>query len=266
MFNYAEIAADSSIKSYIRKFWIVNNLHNPLFTDGLYALPNGSFTLAFISGNGAFIETGSNEVNLKPGIYFVGQITQRIKLSINPFSKAIMAQVSPWAASLFTQCPQSELTDHITEVKLLNKKLYEALNNLDITDDTALIKAIYSVIEKNLSGSCDTAMIKTVFNLFNSSLTHSPLKMIDLSTQVGFSKRHIEKKFKQYVGLSPKEAYSILKIRALINELGAKQSLTNLAFRYGYYDQSHFIKSYATIMESSPAKFNKTDYILPFKF
>jgi AraC-like DNA-binding protein len=264
MFNYSEIAADFAVKSYVRKFWVVNNLNSSLFTDALYALPNGSFTLAFISGEGAVLETGGNELNLSEGIYFVGQITQRVKLSIKPFSKAVMAQLSPWAASLFTAHPQNELTDRVIEIKDVNKKLYGALNNAGTVDEISLAKTIYSEIENGLVGNSDASIIQAVFNHFNDSLNHTSLKMADLAAHIGFSKRYIEKKFQQHVGLSPKEAYSIMKVRRLIDELEARKPLTQLAFSYGYYDQSHFIKSYAAIMESSPAKFKKSEYILPF--
>jgi AraC-like DNA-binding protein len=44
---------------------------------------------------------------------------------------------------------------------------------------------------------------------------------------------------------------------------GHEQSLTTLAYRFGYADQSHFIKAFQQVMNEPPSRFVQEQYILP---
>jgi AraC-like DNA-binding protein len=266
MFNYKEIATPGSIKSYIRKFWVLDHLNSPLFSDSKYALPNGCFTLAFISGKGIIIESANKATTIKSGIYLIGQVTKRLKITVNPYSKAILAQLNPWTPSLITRHSLSELIDQFAELDLVNKQLNKAFSAINISDENSLIPKIYNEMEDAFYETNDSYFIKHVVGIFTANLTDAPLKIADIALHTGYSKRYLEKKFSQNAGLSPKEMYSILRLRSVVNSLqhqAEKLSLTHLALEFGYFDQSHFIKTYAGIMHSQPGKFKASDYILP---
>jgi AraC-like DNA-binding protein len=266
MFNYKEIATPDKIKSYINKFWILDHANSSLYSDARYALPNGCCTLAFINGEGLALERGSCITNITSGIYFVGQITKRLKIIVKPHTKAIMAQLTPWTPTLITKHSLSELTDQFAELELVNKELYKTFCRIEVSDEQPLVQKIYYELESYFCETGDSSFIRNVINTFTTSLPATSLKISDIAIDTGYSKRYIEKKFAQSIGLSPKEMYSILRLRNIVDVLkraDSKSSLTQLALEFGYFDQSHFIKAYTGMMNSLPGKFEVEDYILP---
>jgi AraC-like DNA-binding protein len=266
VFNYKEIPSSGPIKSYIRKFWVLDHSNSQLYSDAKYALPNGCFTLAFISGAGLILESENRTSHINSGIFIVGQITKRLKVIVKPGSKAIMAQLAPWTPSLFTKLPLSELTGEFAALDLVNNSLYKAFSTIDISDENLLVQKVYHELENYFYETTDSCFIKTVVGMFMANLTDVPIKIADIASNTGYSKRYIEKKFSLHTGLSPKEMYSILRLRSVVNTLhgtGNKLSLTQLALEFGYFDQSHFIKAYTGIMDSLPGRFAVENYILP---
>lgn len=68
------------------------------------------------------------------------------------------------------------------------------------------------------------------------------LTVAELADKVNFSERHLRRAFDRELGLSPKEMLGIVRFQSVLEELsrGDYSSLTDLALRHGYYDQSHF--------------------------
>lgn len=73
------------------------------------------------------------------------------------------------------------------------------------------------------------------------------LSVADLADQVHFSERHLRRAFHRELGISPKEMLGIVRFQSILREFasGDYSSLTDLAQKYGYYDQSHFTNTFA---------------------
>jgi len=72
----------------------------------------------------------------------------------------------------------------------------------------------------------------------------------------GYTERHIERKFNEYVGTTPKRFSNIVRLHVFLKELKAKgnsRNLTQIAYEAGYADQSHLIKEFKKITGMSPA-------------
>jgi AraC-like DNA-binding protein len=68
------------------------------------------------------------------------------------------------------------------------------------------------------------------------------------------------KRFNEEVGMSPKEYSRVIRIRNILQLLGAdpRPTLTELTYHMGYFDQSHFIRDFRAVMGMSPKHFLKT--------
>lgn len=82
-----------------------------------------------------------------------------------------------------------------------------------------------------------------------------------LADKLCYSERHIRRTFDRELGLSPKEIAGIVRFQSMLQELhsGAARSLTAVAMKYGYYDQSHFIKSFKRFYGLLPTELSRTD-------
>jgi AraC-like DNA-binding protein len=81
----------------------------------------------------------------------------------------------------------------------------------------------------------------------------------DLSNQSALSRRQLERKFQQQVGLSPVKLKQLIRIkqaRLLISQSPAS-SLTQIALDAGFYDQAHFIRQFQQITQQTPGEYRQ---------
>lgn len=81
-------------------------------------------------------------------------------------------------------------------------------------------------------------------------------------------RKQIYRKFKKYLGLSPKQFYRITQLNLVVRLLNEQDfnSLTDLGLKAGYYDQSAFIKHLKSVINKSPSwLLNNRDELL-FQF
>lgn len=76
----------------------------------------------------------------------------------------------------------------------------------------------------------------------------------ELAGMTGYSKRWIELKFADLIGISPKKMIFLTRINRFIHLLNTnnEDKLTDLAIKAGYYDQSHLIRDLKNITEYTP--------------
>lgn len=263
---YKEIAAADQFNTLIQKFWILNNSYDPCSTAPQYALPNGCCTIAFISGNGLVLNWGDKIIELPAGIYLSGQITKRVGIVLKPYTRAIMAQVKPWMPLMITKVPMSELANNVLSLQHMNVDLYQRLTRINFADEHILIPEFYKVLEAHINTSSDYDFTRWAFSQLQVNALTPATSIADLAAASGYSQRRVEQKFKELIGLAPKEIQRILKLRWLVDDLSnftGNKSLSALAYRHGFYDQSHFIKSYQRVLSEAPSSFNKENYLLP---
>lgn len=77
-----------------------------------------------------------------------------------------------------------------------------------------------------------------------------------LSKEINISSRALRTLFQKHVGVSAKELIKIYRFQKVIRSgLQNEQSLTSLAYTAGYYDQSHFIHEFKTMVGITPLKY-----------
>lgn len=75
-----------------------------------------------------------------------------------------------------------------------------------------------------------------------------------LAEKVNYSERNLRRIFQSELGVSPKELIRIIQFQSLLQELfrGTEATFTDVALKYGYYDQSHVIKNFKAYYGVSP--------------
>jgi AraC-like DNA-binding protein len=83
------------------------------------------------------------------------------------------------------------------------------------------------------------------------------IKITDLASELKVSRQHLNSSFKREVGLTLKEYITIFRMRLCIdfqlnNHLA---TMTDLAYRFDFFDQSHFIHQFKKIAGETPRAF-----------
>jgi AraC-like DNA-binding protein len=86
-------------------------------------------------------------------------------------------------------------------------------------------------------------------------LTKGNIKIKKLAGSLYISNDAFEKRFRKTVGTSPKQFSSIVRMASVINQKQQAQSLTDIAFSAGYYDQPHFNKEFKLFTGLTPTAF-----------
>ncbi len=86
----------------------------------------------------------------------------------------------------------------------------------------------------------------------------------DIANDTGLSRRHLSRKFQQYMGLSPKTYLGVCRFMRSLHSLKKYPalSLTQVAYESGYYDQAHFNRDYKMYTGHTPGEVLRAQYIV----
>lgn len=82
-------------------------------------------------------------------------------------------------------------------------------------------------------------------------------KVDDICQSLNINKRKLQRMFEQYVGVSPKWVIRLYRLQNAAETIdhGRNHDWLKLSADLGYYDQSHFIKDFKTIIGKSPDEY-----------
>lgn len=87
------------------------------------------------------------------------------------------------------------------------------------------------------------------------------LSVRTLAEKLCYSERSVRRRFQKELGISPKELANIVQFQSLLQELrkGTSSALSDLAAKYGYFDQPHFIHMFKRFYGLTPHRILKQD-------
>lgn len=91
----------------------------------------------------------------------------------------------------------------------------------------------------------------------------------DLENFTGYSERHLERKFEDYLGISPKKYTNIIRLHyflSLMKEAASDKNMTALSYHAGYSDQSHLIREFKKNIGLTPRQYINTENKMAVNF
>jgi AraC-like DNA-binding protein len=259
MLTFIQRKPDTSLCNYIQGYWLISSGAYP---ENLDLVPDGYPELFFpLSGYIAMpMFSGSKHWDnpVQPGL--IGQASRRFPFEIGANSKILYVKLYPWAPHCLFRIPATVLNDFAVEAQAiqqdpelhrLSNDIMEALDFESVVQrlNTFFLGKIRQISTENIFLQ---NAVKQIFH------TNGMVSVDALNSRIAASRRYVEKIFNTQVGFSPKQYARIIRIKkASILLLDPKYSgqINTIAASLDYYDQSHFLKDFKSVVQQSPSLF-----------
>ena len=119
---------------------------------------------------------------------------------------------------------------------------------------------------KNLASIKTTTYYEPCSYLYESSNSNYQQVKKRILEELDITSKTLETKFKRHIGVTPYQLFMTIRMRGVVEELihnPSQTSLTSLAYKYGFFDQAHFIRSYRRLLNSVPSRICADGLLIP---
>lgn len=244
------------LKRFVKYYWIYE-LENINHCELVY--PTGDPLILFHYGNPFKINNIDGSKTDQPLFCVSGQNTSWQRIAAQSYSGVIGVYFYPHMMKALFPFSLDEITD--TSIDLT-----DVLKSAAETEDRFLncksIKTKLQIVEKfiidNLlpQNSIHLGMVQFTVDMITSS-KGTNISHDHLISRSGYSERQFERIFKTHVGISSQQFIEIIRLNNAIGLLSSNRSLTQIAFDSGFYDQSHFIRTFKRLTSLTPGDFRR---------
>ncbi len=251
--GFVRVEPDQSLAAYVDSYWFIDarccNPHG--FQEFLH--PDGGMGFIFNYGDSLSFDgqIEKNDASLD------GTSTKSTHLVLTENIKAVGIRFKPAGASVFFDMPLHEFKDQRVSMRDLNSIQFE--NLYDQISQHKSLRAKVSIIEKVLhkirraDGIISTRLLSAIHHLKESQ---GQIALDSLSQRLNMSQRNLQRLFNAQLGMTAGEYTKICRAeqaRTLLKK--TKLPLAEAAYKLGYYDQAHFIKSFKSVVGITPGQY-----------
>lgn len=241
----------AQLKPFVKTFTILES------ENGMESriLPVTSIVLAFRI-KGAVSQKSANKIDLLPSAMIAALRNQARLLNYERQTAMLLVAFKEGGANAFFREPLYEAfgTSLPLEDILRRSKIIEAEESLCAArTNRDRIETIENFLLSQLrEGFADKLVLAAVEKI---KIAHGDVRIKELVKFFGTSRDPFEKRFRLVTGTSPKQFAQIVRLRSLINGHSPGNNLAELAARFGYFDQAHFIKDFKSFTGVTPREF-----------
>lgn len=218
--------------------------------------PDGRAELVLHFGD-PFDVVGDDGVRARQGpILFAGQLQSRLLLAPSGRVAMIGIRFRPHGAAALLRTPQRDLAGVPLGIDDVSPRLYRQLD--EVRDSYSTTGTAALAVQRLLAASIDrgrldarlTAAVETIAG------TQGLIAIDRVADAAGMTRRHLERRFLDDVGISPKRLARIARFQRALRTLEAADSPrrgTDTAAACGYADQAHFIRDFRELAGCAPS-------------
>lgn len=250
------------LKPYISRIWYAAGATGnafPIFADGY----TGIIFQQSDTGSGMIL---GGEERVLSSTFVFGQTLDPIVLHTTPGCRVIGLLFHPHVMPSLFDLPAKELTDACVDMSLLpavpRVNLQEQLWNTVSAEQQCEI--LFDYVDK-LIARRQQPVEHTMQYATSQILRHNgKVSLKELHHTLHLSERTFERRFEQFVGVSPRVFSSIAQFQAAMRMLdnGQFAKLSDIAYETGYADQSHFIRWFKKFTGVTPLDYCRNHSIL----
>ncbi|PSL33613.1 helix-turn-helix transcriptional regulator [Chitinophaga ginsengisoli] len=261
-----QIQPHPALAHFVRHYLVLEerlavNWHHRLFTDG-------NTGLVFNLGNASLhISNGTPSYH---SAWLYGQINNYHDLSLSGDIKWIIVVFQPYGAHHFWGVPAEEWRDsffpaHEMLGASINAVAARLLEEQQLSQQIRLIDTfLLRQLEKSM---CPEAVVMQAVEEITKHDGTLPIEALLRTLSV--NERTLERKFKLHTGLTPKQFSGITRLNASakrVKKMRAVNTLTDIAYESGYFDQAHFIRDFRKYTGFTPHQYQREAHPLALNF
>lgn len=225
-----------------------------LFSDG-----NTGMVFSF-NGNLITDIQKNNRIDCLPTSFVYGQISAFKNLYSEKNASLIIVVFQPNGINRLLGIPANELKERIIctgdlfgrQGLILQEKLYE---QVDLEAKSNLLDTFFLTLSSKQS-IADQPLIQTSIDFIFKN--RGSITINQLVKKTGYTERHIERVFRECIGLNPKKFGKIVQLHhflKLVKDNSGQSTITGLCYEAGYYDQSHLNKEFKKYTGITPLQY-----------
>lgn len=217
--------------------------------------------LSFVIKGGGIIKSKSISDERMPGnlvFFHAGDPHQCVAKTFPMINLNIEVGFDLLTENQLTESAVGEALQRNTSAKLLMLKIYkEILSNDDFSASSTKMLLIDLISNAQLSKNDPPLWVVKIYELMNDKW-NEPLSLDDLAKECGVHQVTISKYFRKYFGCTFGEYMRRIKIEKSLSMIkNSRFSLTQIGYECGFYDQSHFSRTFQQLTGFSPRSYAK---------
>ncbi|RAJ97817.1 AraC-like DNA-binding protein [Larkinella arboricola] len=194
-------------------------------------------------------------------IFLYGQTLKPVHIATDGRFRIVIFMLHPYAIRPLLGLKADELTDTCFDLgelpTLSGVSLLEGLSQTDCVTDQ--VETIASCLLRMLQLNYPKADRMLDFAVSRIRASNGHASLVELQKTLHISERTFERRFEQYIGISPRLFARICRFQSTLKQLTGRkyEKLSDVAFDNGYADQSHFTRSFREFTGFSPLKLHR---------
>ncbi len=208
------------------------------------------------------VELGSHpRAGMPPGesVVVTGVCTRRFDVEVRGWGRVVGLRFRPGGLAALTGHPASAWTDRsVAATAVLPRALVAELADPALADDGAAWAATAERGLADLAQGRPEPRYDLLLDVVADMLAdHSLLTVAEVADRHSVTVRTLQRLFTHYVGVGPKWVLARYRLHDAVADLDAgwAGTLTDLAVRYGWYDQAHFTRDFTTLVGVTPGQY-----------
>lgn len=249
------ISPTASLSKYIKQYWFLEMEAGEAV--GERVVPSGYVEITFHFADHLIKRKQTDQ--MQAGIVLCGQKTDFFDVLPTGKISMLTVQFFPHSAGLFFDFPVHELVNLTVDMKEvlgsrvrdLEEQLYYILTLEGKINQIELF--LWQLLIRKTNYSWD----RVSHNIQLINQCNGQISAEQLASAACLSRKQHDRVFQHMVGLSPKQFLKVVRFQYSLyaHQQHPTESLTELACRCGYYDQSHMISDYKELSGITPKQY-----------
>ncbi len=249
----------AKLQKWVKCFWTLTQRSRINF-DPEPILPDGSPEIVFNLA-GPFRRYHKGTVERQPESIVVGQMNSFVVIEPTNLVDLFGIRFHPHGLYPLVRQSMTQLSDQIESVETVfgkkGSQLEERIKEAKSTEERI------KICEEEFSDSLFVEFKDgDLVEYATRSIANNDFESIgQLAVKLDISNKKLERIFNRYVGITAKRLSRITRLQKVVTKIGGKQTVgwADLAYSFGYFDQSHFIKDFKDFSGLTPKAFKNWD-------